>query len=181
VDVAEEVRGLAKRMRLFEKSDSERMQRPNKKNLTIEYVQAVSRVTLRADRRTFLFVLYNLLDNAIKYSRRDSEITIEFGIEFVPPDSEQLCLKIKSYGEVIPIRYGEEDLPFEMFWRGQDQLAYAKTGRSFYPGLGVGLWASRMLLESQGGTIWLIPKDETWPSPRFNVFAVRFPNVRAVL
>lgn len=176
IDVAAEIQALAKRLRLFESTDDERNVRPNKKNLTVEYCQTVKRVTVRADRHTFVFVIYNLLDNAIKYSKRNEVITIEYGTEFAEDRiGRQLCLKVKTFGERIPISLGQEDLPFEMFWRGQDQPIYEPLGRTYYPGLGVGLWASRLLLESQGGKIWLVPQDEGWPHPRLNVFAVRFP------
>ena len=175
IAVAEEVRSLAKRMRLFEKGDTEREQFPNKKGLSIEYIQTVSDVKVKADRQTFLFVMYNLLDNAIKYSLRGGTIIVEYGIEH---DINQLCLKVRSKGERVPIARGQEDLPFEMFWRGQDQPAYRSYGRTFYPGLGVGLWACRFLLNAQGGHIWLVPHDSAWGDDRLNVFAVRFPQYK---
>ena len=126
------------------------------------------------DNETFLFTIYNLLDNAIKYSYRARCIGEERYV-YVTYEREgnDLCIKIKSYGPVIPIKKGEEDTPFELFWRGEDQLDYAERDAIYRPGLGVGLWVSRELVNAAGGKIWLVPR--TWNDPHLTIFAVKFP------
>jgi signal transduction histidine kinase len=172
VNVTREVISLAKRMRLYELDDDERSVKRNKKNLRVRYVETTATPAVRTDRQTFAFVIYNLLDNAIKYASRNSEIVIEYGYEH---RDGRVCLKVKSIGEPIPIKLGEEDLPFKMFWRGQEHAQGRTAAHKCYPGLGVGLWACRFLLEAQGGRIWLVPKDKGWPDYRLSVFAVEFP------
>lgn len=165
VNVEEIVKSIAKRMRLFE-VDSENT-KTNKKKLNIHYLKKVDNINIQADRTTILFICYNLLDNAIKYSDSNTTIRIEYGREISDKGAE-LCLKVKSTGVPIPINYGEENKPFKLFWRGTEGQ----------PGLGVGLWASRFLLEKQGvgGKIWLLPRE--WENDRLSIFCVKFPQLK---
>ena len=158
INVDEEIIRLADRMMVFRKHSYQNI--PN-----IEFENKTNR-EIRTDRYTFLFVVYNLLDNAIKYSYPEKEIRIECSTE-----NSKFCLKIKSYGDPIPIKYGEESFPFQLFWRGEEQHGY--KGESYHPGLGVGLWACQVLLRKQGGDIWLIPYT---PNNRNQtIFSVKFP------
>jgi signal transduction histidine kinase/ligand-binding sensor protein len=178
IDVSVELRSLCNRMRLFEQSDNkkddrdkeEEKKRPNKNKLNIVYEQEIPKIMAVIDRQTFLYVMYNLLDNAIKYADPGTTVFVQFGLE---GEDGSLCLKVKNYGKPIPIKKGEEDLPFQLFWRGQDQIKSSDMENYLYPGLGVGLWACRQLLSLQNSKIWLIPRD--WDNPQFTIFAVQFP------
>jgi K+-sensing histidine kinase KdpD len=141
----------------------------HKRGLTIEYVQKVRKFTVIADRETVLFVIYNLMHNAEKYSDLNSHIVVEYSTEGT--QQNRLFIKIKSVGQPISDQARRANKPFELFWRGTNQ----KTG------LGVGLWASRYLLDRQGspssrGEIHLLPLDPRFP--RLTIFGVRFPSVK---
>jgi PAS domain S-box-containing protein len=84
-------------------------------------------------------VLDNLIGNAIKYSPEGGEIAIR--VEAT--DAEGL-VRIEDHG----IGIARDVLPrlFERFYQGQDPGAST--------GLGLGLYISRMLVESHGGRIW---------------------------
>jgi PAS domain S-box-containing protein len=84
-------------------------------------------------------VLDNLIGNAIKYSPEGGEIAIR-----VEATDAEGRVSIKDHG----IGIAGDALPrlFERFYQGQD------PGVS--TGLGLGLYISRMLVESHGGRIW---------------------------
>ena len=85
-------------------------------------------------------VLWNLLQNAIKYSPPDSPITISAAIE-----DDTLLLSIADRGHGIPTT--ERERVFEKFYR----LQSPKHGR--VPGTGIGLAICKGLTEAHGGTV----------------------------
>ena len=85
--------------------------------------------------------MYNLLDNAAKYSSPDSEITLK-----IASDPSVVTLAVSDHGIGIPAeRIGEL---FEPFQRLVDQSQYTK-------GLGLGLVVCKRLVEAHGGKIWV--------------------------
>jgi signal transduction histidine kinase len=95
-----------------------------------------------ADEELTIFILDNLLDNAIKYSPSRSTVKIEIQ----PLDEEFASVSVTDSGKGIP----EEDLPhiFDKFYR-------VREGRSREPdGFGLGLYLAKRLVEAQGGKIW---------------------------
>ena len=94
---------------------------------------------VRADALKTAQVLRNLLLNAIKYSpdadRVIVRITHEDGVGRV---------RIQDFGVGIPVE--EQERVFERFGRVQ-----ATRGR--FPGLGLGLYLTKGLVEGQGGTV----------------------------
>ena len=84
-------------------------------------------------------VLDNLLSNAIKYSPEGGEIVIS--AETADKDA-RLCVTDRGQG------ISAETLPhlFERFYRADN------AGST--PGLGLGLYITRMLVEAHGGRIW---------------------------
>jgi signal transduction histidine kinase len=84
-------------------------------------------------------VLDNLIGNAIKYSPEGGEIAIR-----VEATNAEGLVRIEDHG----IGIARDVLPrlFERFYQGQDPGAST--------GLGLGLYISRMLVESHGGRIW---------------------------
>lgn len=82
----------------------------------------------------------NILDNAVKYSRELTTVTVR-----VKPLIKNVLIEVVDEG--IGIR--REELPkiYQRFYRGDDAAKMAKEGA------GVGLYLARMILERQGGTI----------------------------
>jgi K+-sensing histidine kinase KdpD len=92
---------------------------------------------LRADARAIAEVIYNLLENAAKYSPAGSTITIS-----AAADDGSVVVSINDEGPGIPANMREK--VFEKFVR----LGDVKPG-----GMGLGLAIARGIVESQGGTI----------------------------
>jgi PAS domain S-box-containing protein len=84
-------------------------------------------------------ILYNLLDNAVKYSSPDSQIRIA-----AKPRGEQLVIGVKDQGQGISVK--EQSRLFAPFQRLESNAA---------TGIGLGLLVCRRLVEAHGGRIWV--------------------------
>lgn len=124
------------------------------KNLKL-ILQCPSDLQWNLDRRRFKRVVGNLLDNAIKYSRENSEIKIAASVE-----NSVLRLSISDQGMgVLP-----QDLPF--IW---DRLYRADKSRSS-KGSGIGLALVKSLVIAQGGKVFYEPAK-----PQGSVFSFELP------
>jgi len=95
-----------------------------------------------ADRDRIGQVVTNLLLNAIKYAQNSRQIIIRLKQE----DSKVIC-SIQDFGNGIPpIEY---DKIFERFYRVLGNNLHT------YPGLGLGLFISKEIIEKHHGKIWL--------------------------
>ena len=97
---------------------------------------------VRFDRDALVQVLFNLIDNALKYARdtRSKEIVLRAGRQ-----GEGLTLAIQDHGPGVERRHLEKI--FEPFYRGESEL----TRRA--KGTGIGLALVRGLVERMGGTV----------------------------
>jgi len=94
---------------------------------------------LRADPRRFEQVLNNLLSNAVKYSPSGSRVKLE-----ISGEDDSLVVSVTDEGPGIPPDL--RDQLFRPFSRG-------KTGHEEIPGVGLGLYVSRRIVEAHGGSI----------------------------
>ena len=67
------------------------------KKISIELIFATKSLNVTADKRKIQQVLYNLLDNAIKFSEIDSTVTIE-----TTERGDKIYTSVKDYGIGIP-------------------------------------------------------------------------------
>lgn len=87
-------------------------------------------------------VLINLITNAVKYSPQAEKVTIK-----ISQTSKETILSVTDQGVGIPEL--DQKRIFEKFFR-----ASGKNKHSF-PGLGLGLYLSKKIVERHGGRIWL--------------------------
>jgi len=98
--------------------------------------------TVMADRDRIEEVLQNLLDNAVKYSPRHSEITVA-----CHATSEEVIVSVHDTGMGISLR--EQEQIFNRFQRASDSSVQSM------PGAGLGLYICRAIVEAHGGRIWV--------------------------
>lgn len=87
-------------------------------------------------------VLENLVENATKYGRRGEEIDVE-----TKPSGDVVEVAVTNRGATIP----DEQLA-TMFQKFTRSRAARQSGK---PGLGLGLYIARQLVEAHGGRIWV--------------------------
>jgi two-component system sensor histidine kinase KdpD len=90
-------------------------------------------------------VLYNLLENAGKYTPPGSVVTLHAEVA-----GNELVVSVSDTGPGIP--KGQEEAIFEKFTRG--------TRESATPGVGLGLAISRAIVEAHQGRIWAASAPE---------------------
>lgn len=97
-------------------------------------------LTARFDRDALLQVVFNLVDNAIKYSRDADDKSVSLRAE---PTGDGVALCVRDHGPGVPPR--QLARVFEPFWRGEREL----TRRT--KGTGIGLALVQGLVERMGG------------------------------
>ena len=116
-----------------------------------------SQKTVQADRHFLKQILYNLIDNAVRYVPRDRLIEILWTKE-----DSQVILTVKDQGKGISGRH--KDRLFERFYR----VDPSRTGAQ---GAGIGLFIVKQLMEKHGGSI----KVTSEPN-KGSAFVCRFPD-----
>ncbi|MBM6855729.1 HAMP domain-containing protein [Mediterraneibacter glycyrrhizinilyticus] len=91
------------------------------KHITIELLLLPGTVIVFADRRKIQQVLYNLIDNAIKFSANDSSITVE-----VVEKNEKVFISVKDHGIGIPRK--ELNKIWERFYKSDLSRGKDKKG-----------------------------------------------------
>ena len=104
--------------------------------------------TLQADRLHLLSVVFNLLDNALKYSKDRPEIKIE-----IKEEDQHVVFRMTDNGIGIPLEYREK--VFEKFFR----VPHGDTHNA--KGYGLGLSYAAHVIRKHKGSIELKPGVET--------------------
>jgi signal transduction histidine kinase len=97
---------------------------------------------IRADREALARALWNLLENAGKYSEPDSPIRV-----FARRQGDSVQVGVGDKGVGIPL--GEQKKIFQKFVRGAD------AKRAGVHGVGIGLALIKRIVEAHGGTVQL--------------------------
>ncbi len=109
------------------------------KNITITYHPITNPLTIVGDEQKLCMAFHNIIENALKYSSRGSEVTINLS-----STDTAATLTVQDHGIGVPA----DKLPhlFEKFFR---------AGNSAETGTGLGLYSTKIIIERQGGTIAL--------------------------
>jgi PAS domain S-box-containing protein len=98
--------------------------------------------TVMADRDRIEEVLQNLLDNAIKYSPRQRHLTVACSAT-----GDEVIVSVSDSGMGISLR--DQEHIFSRFHRAGNSLSHST------PGVGLGLYICRAIVEAHGGHIWV--------------------------
>ncbi len=104
-------------------------------------------MTANADKDAIYQVLYNLVDNAIKFSREGGLLRVSIGYG----EAGKIAVSVFNEGEGIPAA----DLPFvfDRFYKSDKSRGLDKNG------VGLGLYIVKTILEAQGETISVESKE----------------------
>ena len=111
----------------------------------------------KMDGRLIMQVIINLVDNAIKYTSKGTEITIH-----TKRENEWIVVKVMDTGEGIP-DYEKERI-FEMFYTGEHTIADGRRS------IGLGLFLCKSIIEAHGGQLSVC--DNT---PHGSIFSFSLP------
>jgi len=114
-----------------------------RKGFSVSFESAPGLPAVRFERDALTQVLFNLLDNALKYSARAKERTIEVRCEPAAPSG--VCLVVSDRGPGVPP--GQLELIFEPFYRAQNELTRTEKGT------GIGLSLVRGLVTGMHGSV----------------------------
>ncbi len=106
----------------------------------IVYKSSNKKIMITADRERMEQVVINIISNAIKYSRKAGEITVD-----VYKKDQEIIVSVKDEGIGIP----QKDIEniFLRFYR-------VSGSASSFSGSGVGLYITSEIIKSHGGKIW---------------------------
>ena len=121
---------------------------------TIELSLPASEIHVRADREALSRAVWNLLDNAVKYSPECRTVWVE-----VERIHDRVSIAVRDRGLGIPLH--EQPGIFEKFVRGADSKALQIKGT------GIGLAMVRQIMQAHGGEILLA--SEPGQGSRFTI------------
>lgn len=115
-------------------------QRIDEKKLDVEFNCEEDRMKVIADKDAIHQILYNICDNAVKFSREGGKYKID-----ITSKDKKIHVSVYNEGEGIP----KEDLPFvfERFYKTDKSRGLDKTG------VGLGLYISKTIIDAHGETI----------------------------
>lgn len=116
-------------------------QRLDEKNISVEGLSEISDITVYADRDLLHQVIYNLLDNAVKFTNENGVISV-----FAQQDDNSVSITLRNTGNGL----SKEDVSriFERFYK-------VDKSRSFdVKGVGLGLYIVKTIINMHGGIIF---------------------------
>ncbi len=114
----------------------------DEKNISVEGLESVDGLKVYADRDMIYQVVYNLVDNAVKFTKENGVISVFAGVT----KDEQICISIQNSGEgVSPEELGKI---FERFYKVDKSRSYDVKSA------GLGLYLCKTIVEMHGGKIF---------------------------
>ena len=128
----------------------------NDKNIDIEGLDKFRSIIVNADEGMINQVVYNLIENAVKYTPNDEKICL-----MVDDSSHKINVKIRNYG--VGISQKECKMIFERFYK-------VDRSRSLdVKSVGLGLYICKSIVELHGGTIGVNSDGSTYTEFEFTI------------
>lgn len=117
-------------------------QKIDAKHLDVSFECDSDNMFATADRDAIYQILYNICDNAVKFSYEGGKLALSISKE---PDGEKLVVSVYNEGQGI----SAEDLPyvFERFYKGDKSRGLDKTG------VGLGMFIAKTIIDAHHQTI----------------------------
>ncbi len=124
-------------------------QKIDEKNLDVEFNCDEDRMKVIADKDAIHQTLYNICDNAVKFSRPGGKYKIDITLK-----DKKIHVSVYNEGEGIP----KEDLPFvfERFYKTDKSRGLDKTG------VGLGLYIAKTIIDAHGESIWVQSEKDVY-------------------
>lgn len=124
-------------------------QRLEDKKLDVQFNADRDNMYVNADRDAIHQILYNICDNAIKFSKEGGVYDIS-----IRESGNKVVVSVYNEGDGIP----EEDLPyvFDRFYKSDKSRGLDKTG------VGLGLYIARTIIEAHKEKIWVESEYGKW-------------------
>ena len=128
------------------------IQRLEDKGLNVEFECDSDNMLVEADKDAIHQILYNICDNAIKFSKEGGAYKVS--IREVKDKDKQIKVSVYNEGQGIP----EEDIPFvfDRFYKSDKSRGMDKTG------VGLGLYIARTIIEAHRQKIWVESEQGKW-------------------
>lgn len=123
----------------------------------ITVIQPDDLLLAQMDARLIVQVLINLLDNAIKYTPSDSQITIT-----AKRNGSMVCISVADNGLGIPDE--QKSRVFDMFYTGANRISDCRRS------IGLGLSLCKSIINAHGGEITIVDNI-----PHGSIFAFTLP------
>jgi two-component system sensor histidine kinase SenX3 len=118
-----------------------------REGVEVNVAEARHTLTVNGDRRQIVSAIFNLLDNAVKYSEAPSSVDLRI---VVAEGGDRVGIEVRDRGAGIPTR--DHERVFERFYR-------IDRGRSDVPGTGLGLAIVRHVADNLGGEVTLESRE----------------------
>ena len=114
------------------------------KGLDVSFDADSDHMMVYADRDAIYQVLYNVCDNAVKFSNEGGRLEIAIRAQ---RERKRVLVSVYNEGQGIP----KEDLPFvfDQFYKGDKSRGLDKTGA------GLGMFISKAIIDAHGEEIWV--------------------------
>ncbi|MEO7963850.1 MAG: ATP-binding protein [Gemmatimonadaceae bacterium] len=127
-------------------------------------IEEIPEALVQGDAAYLERAVLNLLDNAVKYTRRGTTVTIS-----VEAANESCIIRVRDEGDGIPVN--EQQRVFDRFFRAMDH--HQNPGEAAPAGAGLGLPIARMICEAHGGRLVLLSSTD-----QGSEFVISLPRAR---
>ena len=111
-----------------------------KRNIIVDMYDEI--IPVMADANLIVQVIVNLMDNAVKYSDEDSDVTVSVHLE-----NEYAVISVSDHGTGISDE--EKEKVFDMFYTGGSRSSDSRRS------LGLGLALCRSIITSHSGSVYI--------------------------
>ncbi len=123
--------------------------RLEEKGIQVSFEATEDSMTVRADQDAICQVIYNLLDNAIKFTPEDGSLSID-----ITREEKKVFFAVTNSGDGIP----EEEVAhlFDRFYKSDRSRGLDKKG------MGLGLFIAKSIVSAHGEEIWVESEEKRY-------------------